>query len=111
MFHKAVRLSYQASEFTKILKHNLSNGHKGRDFVAQVRQLAIVDVVGAVASNVGKAVSGAAARRWYMNWPRLDLEAEIAVAEAAVSAAAVAVVMERKGWQPQRMVHGCWQGY
>ena len=44
-----------------------------------------------------------------MNWPRLDLEAEIAVAEAAVSAAAV--VMERKGWQPQRMVHGCWQGY
>ena len=63
MFHKAVRLSYQASEFTKILKHNLSNGHKGRDYVAQVRQLAIVDVVGAVASNVGKAVSGAAARR------------------------------------------------
>ena len=46
-----------------------------------------------------------------MNWPRLDLEAEIAVAEAAVSAAAVAVVMERKGWQPQRMVHGCWLGY
>ena len=46
-----------------------------------------------------------------MNWPRLDLEAEIAVAEAAVSAAAVAVVMERKGWQPQRMVHACWQGY
>ena len=45
------------------MKHNLSNGHKGRDFVAQVRQLAIVDVVGAVASNVGKAVSGAAARR------------------------------------------------